>query len=195
MSQAIKTVTIYGASSSKIDNIYINTAKELGKLLASHHIACINGGGGSGIMGAITDSVLESGGKVTGIIPRFMVEEGWIHPGLTDVITTPDMHTRKKLMAEKADACVALPGGIGTLEELLEIITWKQLGLYNNPIILLNTNGYYSDLLAMLARCMKEKFMHSDLRFLWNTARTAQETLEMLFSCSTTENSRSLAAL
>ena len=135
----IQSVCVYCASSSKVDTIYFEAAKQLGKLIARNNLRCIYGAGNQGLMGTIADSVLDAGGKVTGIIPRFMYEEGWHYERLQDIEITNSMHERKARMASLSDAVIALPGGCGTLEELLEIITWKQLGLYLNPIVILDT--------------------------------------------------------
>lgn len=143
----IQTICIYCASSTQIDPVYFGHARLLGRQLAEAHIRIVNGAGNIGLMGAVSDAALEAGGEVTGVIPRFMVEQGWNHTGLTETIVVNDMHERKRTMARLSDAVIALPGGYGTLEELLEIITWKQLGLYLNPIVILNTNGYYDPLL------------------------------------------------
>ena len=103
----------------------------------------INGAGRTGLMGAVTDSIMHDGGRAVGVIPQFMVDRGWQHPGMSELIVTTDMHSRKDTMARLSDACIAMPGGVGTLEELLEIITWKQLGLYVRPIVVLNLNHYF----------------------------------------------------
>ena len=134
----IQTICIYCASSTQIDPVYFGHARLLGRQLAEAHIRIVNGAGNIGLMGAVSDAALEAGGEVTGVIPRFMVEQGWNHTGLTETIVVNDMHERKRTMARLSDAVIALPGGYGTLEELLEIITWKQLGLYLNPIVILN---------------------------------------------------------
>lgn len=126
----IQTICIYCASSTQIDPVYFDHARLLGRQLAEAHIRIVNGAGNIGLMGAVSDAALEAGGEVTGVIPRFMVEQGWNHTGLTETIVVNDMHERKQTMARLSDAVIALPGGYGTLEELLEIITWKQLGLY-----------------------------------------------------------------
>ncbi len=196
MSEFVKTITIYGASSSRIDSGYISAAQKLGELMAQKGITCINGAGQKGVMGAVTNGMLAHGGKVTGIIPQFMLDEGWLNTSLTDVIVTPDMHQRKQLMAEKSDACIALPGGIGTMEELLEIMTWKQLGLYKNPIIILNTNGYYNFLLQMLEKSADENFIHHRHQTIWNVAETPEEALELAIrKYEWDPNPRSFAAL
>jgi uncharacterized protein (TIGR00730 family) len=163
-----------------VSPVYFRAAGELGKLLAQNQIACINGAGNEGLMAGVTDAVLENGGKVTGIIPQFMVDSGWCHSSLTERIITPDMHTRKQLMASLSDACIALPGGIGTMEELLEIITWKQLGLYSKPVVILNIHHFYDDLLRMLKKAEQEKFLLLNPSLSWSVAETPGEALKML---------------
>lgn len=148
----INSVCVYSASSTKIDAVYFQAAETLGRLLAEHHIRLINGAGSIGLMCSVADAVLKNGGEVTGVIPRFMVEQNWHHTGLTELIEVESMHERKQKMANLSDGIIALPGGCGTLEELLEIITWKQLGLYLNPIIILNTNRFFDPLLEMLEK-------------------------------------------
>ena len=179
MLQKIKTITIYAAASSRISPVYFETAARLGKLLAEHSITCVNGGGIKGLMAAVTDAVLENGGNVCGVIPHFMYNNGWVHPKIQDVVITPDMHSRKQTMSDKSDACIALPGGVGTLDELLEIITWKQLGLYKKPIVILNTAGYYDYLLAMLDKAEKENFIHST-SVVWQVADTPEEAIDFI---------------
>lgn len=181
MLQKVNAITIYGAASSRIDPVYFEAAAKLGKMLAENSITCINGGGIKGLMAAVSEAVLINGGKVCGIIPEFMYEKGWLHPDIQDIILTSDMHGRKKLMAEKSDACIALPGGIGTLDELMEIITWKQLGLYNKPIVILNTAGYYDPLLLMLENAEKENFTHSSM-IAWQVADTPEEALDYILN-------------
>lgn len=180
MTNKINSVCVYSASSTKIDPAYFDAAHELGALLGERHIRLVNGAGNMGLMAAVADATLASGGKVTGVIPRFMVEQGWHHTGLTELVEVDSMHQRKKLMAELSDAVIALPGGCGTLEELLEIITWKQLGLYLNPIVLLNVNNYFDPLLAMLHKAMDENFMRKRHGDIWHVAQTASEAVELI---------------
>lgn len=134
-------ITVYSASSGQVPQTYIKAAHELGRLIALGGHTLVNGAGRTGLMGACADACLANGGKAVGVIPQFMIDQGWQHTGMTRLEVTPNMHRRKELMAEMSDACIALPGGVGTLEELLEIITWKQLGLYLKPIVVLNTGG------------------------------------------------------
>ena len=176
----LRRVCVYCASSTQIAPAYAECAAELGRLLARRHIRLVNGAGSMGLMAACADAALEAGGEVTGVIPRFMVEQGWCHKGLTELIETADMHERKEVMARLSDGAVALPGGVGTLEELLEIITWKQLGLYDKPVVILNTHGYFDPLLAMLRRAVDERFMRPQHAGLWTVASTPAEAVEQL---------------
>ncbi|MBO5079323.1 MAG: TIGR00730 family Rossman fold protein [Bacteroidaceae bacterium] len=176
----IKNVCVYSASSTKIAPVYFAVAEELGRLLASKGINLINGAGSIGLMGTTSNAALAAGGTVTGVIPRFMVEQNWHHNGLTQLIETETMHERKQLMAEMSDGVIALPGGCGTMEELLEIITWKQLGLYLKPIIILNIQGFYDPLLEMLQRAIDGNFMRPEHRAIWLVATSAQEAIDLL---------------
>lgn len=176
----IKSIAVYGASSPTIPQIYKNAAHDLGALLATKHICLINGAGKEGVMGACSDACLEKEGRVCGIIPRFMVDNGWCRDGLSELIITEDMHERKRKMADLSDAAIAMSGGCGTLEELSELITWKQLGLYTKPLVILNTNGFYNDLLAFFRRCVDEHFMREEHLVLWQVATTPEEALCMV---------------
>lgn len=192
----INSVCVYSASSTKIDKTYFDAAGQLGALLADRHIRLINGAGSIGLMRSVADAVLQNGGEVTGVIPTFMVEQGWHHTGLTELITVESMHERKQLMADLSDAVIALPGGCGTLEELLEIITWKQLGLYLNPIVILNTNGFFDSLLDLLNRAIEENFMRSQHGEIWHVARTPEEAVELIYSVPVWDRSiRKFAAI
>ena len=173
-------VAVYSASSDAVDKVYIDAAVRLGELLAKNNITCINGGGNLGLMRAIIDSTLLHGGQVKGVIPQFMVDSGWCHSKLSEQIVTSNMHERKQKMAELSGAVIALPGGVGTLEELLEIITWKQLGLYKHPIIILNINNYYNSLLAMFDNMIEQNFMHKRYRDMWKVVSTPEEAINEL---------------
>lgn len=178
----LKNVCVYSASSTQIDPIYFQAADTLGRLLAQKGINLINGAGCLGLMSRISDAALATGGTVTGIIPRFMVEQNWHHKGLTHLIETETMHERKRMMADLSDGIIALPGGCGTMEELLEIITWKQLGLYLKPIVILNTNGFYNPLLEMLERAIDQHFMRRQHGTIWQVAQTPDEALQLLYT-------------
>ena len=176
----IHSVGVYSASSTKIAPVYFEAAEKLGSLLAKQHIRLINGAGSIGLMSSVADAVLKNGGEVTGVIPHFMVEQNWHHTGLTELIEVTSMHERKQKMANLSDGIIALPGGCGTLEQLLEIITWKQLGLYLNPIIILNINGFFDPLLQMLERAIEENFMRQQHGDIWKVAQTPEEAVELL---------------
>lgn len=177
----INSVCVYSASSTKIAPVYFETAEELGRLLAEHRIHLINGAGSIGLMRSVADAVLKNGGEVTGVIPHFMVEQNWHHTGLTELIEVESMHERKQKMADLSDGVIALPGGCGTLEELLEIITWKQLGLYLNPIVILNVNGFFDPLLEMLEKAIEENFMRREHGDIWKVAQTPEEAVKLLY--------------
>ena len=173
-------VCVFCASSANIGAQYLDAARELGTLLAQGGWRCVNGGGAVGLMGAVTDGTLDAGGEVTGVIPKFMVDNGWCYDRLDDVVITADMHQRKHMMSEMADAVIAMPGGVGTLEELLETLTWRQLGLVKVPVIILNTSGYYDALLAMLKHAIGEGFMKPSHSQLWQVAATPLEAVALL---------------
>lgn len=189
-------ITVYSASSGQVPEKYVTVARELGKLIAKEGHTLINGAGRTGLMGACTDACLVSNGKAIGVIPHFMVKQGWHHTGMTRLIITPNMHRRKDLMASMSDACIALPGGVGTLEELLEIITWKQLGIYLKPIIIINTEGFFNPLLSQLKRAIDEHFMREQHATIWHTVKTPSEALQAARSIPLWDKSiRKFAAL
>jgi hypothetical protein len=173
-------VCVFAASSSRIDGEYSRDAAALGSLLAESDIEAVYGGGGIGLMGNLADAILEKGGKITGVIPRFMQDEGWGHSGVTNLIVTRDMGERKKEMFGLADAVIALPGGIGTMEELTEAITLKQLGLFRGPIVILNTLGYYNHFIDFLDHMIKSHFMRLEHKGIWEVVRTPSEALEAI---------------
>jgi len=171
------TVCVYCSSSSKLSSVYYDAATRLGELFAEADIKLVFGGGKNGLMGTMADRILQMGGKATGIIPGFMCDEGWHHEGLTELKVVETMHQRKAMMAEMSDAAVALPGGIGTFDELFEIITWKQLGLFNKPIVILNTNNYFQHLLEMLKVAASENFLRDVHRQIWQVVDTPEEVI------------------
>lgn len=192
----MQSVCVYCASSTQIDKKYFRAAEELGMLIAQKGLRLITGAGNMGLMNTVENAALSAGGKVTGIIPSFMVKEGWHHTGLTELIETASMHERKQMMADISNGVIALPGGCGTFEELLEIITWKQLGLYLNPIIILNVDGYYDHLLAQLDKALEDNFMRKIHAEIWQVATTPQEAIDLLLSTPNWDRSvRKFAAI
>jgi uncharacterized protein (TIGR00730 family) len=174
------TVCIFASSSSRINSDYAKAASDLGILLARAEIDVVYGGGGIGLMGTLADSVIKTGGRITGVIPDFMKEEGWDHPEISEMIITPDMGERKKQMFARADAVVALPGGVGTLEELTEAMTLKQLGLFRGSIIMLNTLNFYKSLIEFLDHMIVGQFLRYEHKGMWQIADTPEEVMEYL---------------
>lgn len=173
-------VCVYAASSDQVRPLFVDVARMLGVALVRAGYGLINGAGVKGLMSATTDGVLSAEGHAVGIIPEFMVHHGWGRSDMSHTIVTPDMHTRKQTMARLSVGCIALPGGVGTLEELLEIITWKQLGLYTQPIVVLNADGFYDPLLAMLQRLVDEQMMRPMHTALWRVATTPAEAVALI---------------
>ena len=146
-------------------------------MLAKQSVTIVYGGGGTGSMGSLADGALEEGGHVIGVIPKFMYELEWGHTGIQEMKVVDNLHERKRLMLEEVDACVALPGGSGTLEELLEVITLKRLGIFLNPIVLLNMRGFFNPLLEQFERCVSEQFMDERHRQMWRVVERPEEVL------------------
>ncbi len=159
----IKTICVYCGSGPGSNHRFIEAAIALGKVLAENRIRLVYGGGSIGLMGALATSVLDHGGTVTGIIPDFLTSRENALTRVQELIVTPDMHERKRLMFERSDAFVALPGGVGTLEELVEQLTWKQLGRHTKPILLANVDGFWEPLLALLAHMRATQFIRPTL--------------------------------
>ena len=174
-----KKIAVYCASSTQIDDCYFQDAYRLGQLMAEQGITLVNGAGNMGLMAASANGCLEAGGKAIGVIPTFMIREGWCHNGMTEIIETADMHERQAKIAEITDAGIFLPGGIGTFAEMTELIVWKQLGLYLKPIILLNTNGYFDSLLNTLHLAIKENVMRPVHADIWQVAPTPEDAVKM----------------
>lgn len=196
MTNPIQTVCVYSASSTQIAPCYFQAAEELGRLMAERGLRLVNGAGCLGLMRTVTDAVVQAGGEAVGIIPHFMVEQGWHHTGMSRLIEVESMHERKQMMAEMADAAIALPGGCGTLEELLEVITWKQLGLYLKPIVILNVNAFFNPLLEMLQKAIDERFMRELHGRIWQVASTPAEALDCLLTAPAWDpNIRKFAAI
>jgi uncharacterized protein (TIGR00730 family) len=159
----IKTICVYCGSGPGTNPHFVDAAIGLGKKLAENGIRLVYGGGSIGLMGAVATSVLDHGGTVTGIIPDFLTSRENALKRVQEMIVTPDMHERKRLMFERSDAFVALPGGIGTLEELVEQLTWQQLGRHSKPILLANIDGFWEPLLALLAHMRATQFIRASL--------------------------------
>lgn len=175
----MKNICIYCASSDLIPGKYFDAARELGRLIGERGMTVINGAGNMGLMRATADACMEAGGEAVGIIPTFMIEENWHYTKMTRLIETTDMHSRQQMMAEMSDAGIVLAGGLGTLAELSELITWKQLGIHLKPIVLLNTDGYYDELLAFLDKGMRENFLGREHMATFVVASTPQEALDL----------------
>lgn len=180
-----KGITVYCASSDHIAPEYFNAAVALGKGIAHRGLPVIDGGGMMGLMGAINDTVLSAGGTAIGVIPQFMVDAHRNHKELTETIITSSMHERKKIMADMAIGVIALPGGVGTLEEVTEIMAWCKLGLFNRPVVLLNINGYWDSIIEWLELSVKEGFT-SQKNKVWLVADTPEQALEL--ACSGPKN-------
>ncbi len=173
-----KGITVYCASSDNIDKVYFDAAYALGKEIASHRLPVINGGGKMGLMAATTDGALDAGGEAIGVIPQFMVEADRNYSRLSHTIITSTMAERKQQLASLAIGVIALPGGVGTLEELAEMMTARKLGLFSGKVIILNINGYYDPLLQMLDRSKEEGFTYGPDS--WCVASTPQEAVALI---------------
>ena len=171
-------ICIYGASSDRLDSIFFEEAERLGKLIAESGNTLVFGGGQTGLMGACARGVHKAGGKIIGIAPRFFDEPGILDKNCSEFFYTNTMRERKQLMEDKSDAFIALPGGIGSYEELFEILTLKQLGKHAKPIALLNTDNYYFPLFALLENTVKRGFMSERCLELFRLCATPDEALE-----------------
>jgi uncharacterized protein (TIGR00730 family) len=193
---AERSVLVYCASSRACDPAYHEVARRLGTLLAQAGCTVVYGGGRAGSMGALADGALAVGGRIVGVIPKFMVDLEWGHDDLTELHVVEDMRTRKHEMLTRATAVVALPGGTGTLEELFEAITLKRLGLYLGPIVIVNTRGYYDPLLAQLESAIVERFMDGRHASMWTVVDGPEEVLAAIdASAAWSEDSRDFAVV
>ncbi len=170
-----RAVCVYCASSRSSHPDYRTAAYRLGEVLAAAGLGIVYGGGAVGSMGALADGALGKGGRVVGVLPRFMADLEWGHRGLTELELVEDMRARKHLMLTRSDAAIALPGGSGTLEELLEAITLKRLGLYLKPIVLVNTRGFFAPLLTLLGQAVEERFMDRRHLGMWQVVAQPEE--------------------
>jgi uncharacterized protein (TIGR00730 family) len=176
----IRTVCVYCGSGFGTDLAFEQAAEKLGQALAEEGIELVYGGGNVGLMGTVARSVLRQGGRVTGIIPEFLKCREKMLDEVQETIVVPDMHTRKRLMFERADAFVAMPGGIGTLEELVEQMTWAQLGQHNKPILLLSIKSFWKPLLTLFAHMRENGFIRAGLELNYLVAERVEEVIPML---------------
>ena len=192
----IQSIAVYCASSNKLRPSFVEAAERLGSLIAAEGMRLVYGDGGIGLMAAVARGALSNGGEVIGVIPQFMVDQGWNNPSSTQTIVTQTMHERKATICDISDAMVALPGGIGTFEELLECLTWKQLGLHHNPVVILNTDGYYNNLLVCIDQMIEEQMMRSIHREMFIVVNNPEEILPAIYNCPDWDPStRRLAAI
>jgi uncharacterized protein (TIGR00730 family) len=190
----IRTVCVYCASSDRTPAVYLDAAARLGRTLAEAGLAIVYGGSSLGSMGRMAAAALDAGGRVTGVLPRFMDELEWGNRSLTELRLVDDMHERKRLMLELSDAVIALPGGCGTLEELFEAITWKRLGLYFGPVVLVNVNRFYDPCIELLHRTVEEGFMNPRHREMWDVVAEPEQVVDALHRAPAwTRDARSFA--
>jgi uncharacterized protein (TIGR00730 family) len=183
----LTSVCVYCGSSFGSDPAHEAAATRLGQIIAEEGLRLVYGGGSVGLMGTVANSALESGGAVTGIIPRFLEKREVMLETLEDLVITEDMHERKHLMFQKSDAFIALPGGIGTLEEAVEMMTWAQLGQHRKPVVLANINGFWSPLLELLDHMRAQGYIRPDTEVPYLVARKVEDILPMLRQALTGE--------
>jgi uncharacterized protein (TIGR00730 family) len=174
----VRRICVFCGSSPGVRTAYAEAAAELGRLLVGEGVGVVYGGGAVGLMGVLADAVLAEDGEIVGVIPQALVDREIGHPGVADMRVVGSMHERKALMAELADAFVALPGGLGTLEELFEVYTWAQLGLHRKPLGLLDVAGYYEPLRAMLDHAVEQRFLRGETRTILAHADSLDDLLE-----------------
>jgi len=175
-------VCVYCGSSPEIDNVFLEATEILAKEFVKNKIEVVYGGGSIGLMGKLADTIIDNGGKIKGIIPGFMYDLGWAHEKVRELVVVETMHERKAKYLEEIDGVIALPGGTGTLEELLEVITIKRLGQFSKPIVILNTNGFYDPLKAMLRKCADENFMQRKDLAMWTFVEDPSDILNALMN-------------
>jgi conserved hypothetical protein, DprA/Smf-related, family 2 len=176
----IEYVTCFCASSNRVDKYYLDSAYELGEILARNHKTVFYGGGKVGLMGRLAQGVLDNKGQIIGVIPKFMQKYELGHNGITRLIEVETMHQREEIMISRADCIVALPGGCGTFEELLQAITWKRLKIISAPIIIVNLKKYYNPLIQQLNKAVDENFMRTEHRQLWEVAESIPEVYDLI---------------
>lgn len=176
----IKSVCVYCGSSSRVDQVYKDAAIELGQTLAANNWDVVYGGGRVGLMGLVADSALAAGSKVVGIIPKHIETREVQHTDLTELHVVDSMHVRKQMMVDRGDAFVILAGGLGTMDEFFEILTWKQLGLHDKPVIMVNINGYWTKMIAAIQHIAHEKFMRDEDLRMFQVVDTVAEVAQAL---------------
>jgi uncharacterized protein (TIGR00730 family) len=159
----IKSLAVFCGSKNGNDPVYSEHAAALGKMLGQNNIKLVYGGGNKGLMGILADAMMENGGKVTGVIPKILLDWEHQHEGITELLVVEDMHVRKKKMYELCDAALILPGGFGTLDELFELVTWNQLSIHDKPIFILNSAGFYDHLFAHMQQLQKNGFLYEPI--------------------------------
>lgn len=184
----LKTVCVFCGSSDRIPASYLAAARQMGETLARHGLRLVYGAGSTGMMGALADGALSAGGEVIGIIPEIFNTPHLMHNGLTRLEIVPDMHTRKARMAQLADAFIALPGGLGTFEELFEMLTWLQIGLHTKPIGLLNTQAYFDPLVTLIEHASLQGFLYPEHRGLFVVRQQPAALIEALQTFHLPEN-------
>ena len=175
-------ICVYCASSDQIDQKFFTATEKLATAFVKENISVVCGGGANGLMGQLANTMLEQGGKIKGIMPKFMDEVEWSHKGIKDFEYTETMQQRKEQLIVGVDGIVALAGGSGTLEELFEVITMKRLGLFTKPIVILNTDGYYDNLKALMEKMVAEKFMAEAHLEMWTFVNEPEEVMSALKS-------------
>ncbi|WP_421920153.1 TIGR00730 family Rossman fold protein [Marinifilum sp.] len=173
-------ICVFCSSSNSVDKVYFQEARELGNLIGASGLGLVYGGTNVGLMNEVAQSVKTSGGKVIGVIPKLIHDYGISADNLDELLITPDMSERKKILRDKSDAFIALPGGFGTLEEILEVVTLKQLGYHNKPIVFINTNGFYQNLKAQFEQSYQEKFTKAEYANLFHFSNDAKDAIEYI---------------
>jgi len=182
-------ICVFCASSAKVDEKYFSATKQLAELLVGWGASIVYGGGSVGLMGCLADTAMANGGEVIGILPRFMDKVEWGHKNISQMILVRDMRERKKLLIKNVDAVIALPGGCGTLEELMEVFTLKRLGKFTKPIIVLNTDGFYTHLEMLIEKMIEEHFLRHEHRDIWRLVNTPEEVIPAIKSSPSWDSS------
>ena len=180
----MRAVTVYCASSPDGPAPFMEAAYRLGRIAAERSVATVTGAGATGLMAEVIAGTLDGGGRSVGVIPQFMIDRGWANDRLTEIRVTSDMHSRKQLLASLSQGAIALPGGPGTIEELMELMTWRQLGLHRGPLVVCNINGYYAPLLAQLEAATECQLMRASGvsgEGLYAVASTVDEAIDMIY--------------